>query len=270
MSHNAFHNVRIVLALVAFALLGSACGAAQSAPLRASMEPMAMATAPEPPPRELTENHFATDRTGNLTEAELVEILEAPVFLEDRSRVGVVPVATAYEVDEDIPLPQVPSALGDALEKTGFFDVATEVATGWPTDGGVAGLRELAARYRVKYLMLYRHRFVERERVNAWGWTYPTVIGLVAAPATTMELAGVMEASLFDVRTGTILFTVQERVHDEMRTNIWHNGTKRRRMKERMLTDATKNLTDEVTSKVRRLVAARPEPTGHGGRKLTP
>ncbi len=249
----------LALLFALFACLNVGCAASQ-APLTASMEPMAVQAA-APAPKVLEDNHFKTDRTGNLTEDQLKEILEAPIFLEDETRVGIVPVATAYEVDEDIPLPEVPAAISSALESTGFFEVATEVSTDWPADGSIAGLRELAARYRVKYLMLYRHRFVDRERTNAWGWTYPTVVGIFAAPATTMEVAGVMEATLFDVRTGTIMFTVLERVHDEMNVNIWHNDTKRRRMKERMLTEATDALTDEVTAKVRRLVAARPMPS---------
>ncbi len=33
-------------------------------------------------------------------------------------------------------------------------------------------LRELAARYRSEYLLLYRHRFVDRSYTNAWGWLY--------------------------------------------------------------------------------------------------
>jgi hypothetical protein len=256
-SSNVTRQIYFFVLLATFALT-SACAGSQK-PLRASMAPMAVQEqAAAVQPRELTENHFKTDRTGNITEDDLKEILAAPVFLEDEARVGIVPVATAYELDEDLPLPEVPGALSAALESTGFFEVATEVSTDWPTDRSIAGLRELAARYRVKYLMLYRHRFVERERTNAWGWTYPTIVGIFAAPATTMEVAGVMEATLFDVRTGTILFTVHERVHDEMKTNIWQNDTKRRRMKERLLTEATDALTDEVTAKVRRLVAARP------------
>jgi len=210
-------------------------------------------------PQPLMTNHFRSDRTGNLTEDQLNEILDAPVFLEATPRVGLLPVATAYAVDAQIPLNSVPRALSEALESTGYFEVSTEMSSDWPAQGSIAGLRELAARYRVEYLLLYRHRFVDRERLNGWGWTYPTVVGYFAAPARTLEVAGVMEATLFDVRTGTIMFTVQQRVHDERRSNIWHNDMKTRRMKEGLLEEATTDLATQVTDKVARLVAARPE-----------
>ena len=35
-----------------------------------------------------------------------------------------------------------------------IFEVATEMSTDWPADGGISGLRELAARYRAEYLLL--------------------------------------------------------------------------------------------------------------------
>jgi hypothetical protein len=210
-----------------------------------------------PSPRVLEENHFRTDRTTNLSEEALREILDAPVFLEDASRVGIIPVATAYEVDGDLPLDSAPHHLSQAMEKTGFFEVTTEVSTDWPSAGSVSGLRELAARYRVKMLLLYRHRFIDRERTNAWGWTYPTIVGALAAPAKTIEAAGVMEASLFDVKTGTILFTVFHRVEGSSRENLWDRPHKTRKLKEALLAEGTEILAQRVVKKLRRLDAAR-------------
>lgn len=243
------------LIMIAFSIvLGAGCASAKQ-PLQAQMEPMAVQQAQ---PQILEENHFKSDRTGNLTEDELRQILESPVFLEQEARLGIVPVATAYEVDSDVPLTSVPSALSGALEDTGFFDVTTEVSTDWPKARSVAGLRELAARYRAKYLLLYRHRFVDRSRVNGWGWTYPTVVGVFAAPGTTYEVAGVMEATLFDPRTGTILFTAFERVHGQTTQNIWHRRHKRTELKKELLREATTKLSDTVTHKVGRLIADDP------------
>ena len=213
---------------------------------------------PAAQPRVLEDNHFKTDRSGNLTEAQLREILDAPVFLEEETRLGIVPVATAYEVDNELPVSSIPHSLSDAIEGTGFFEVTTEVSTDWPKDRSVAGLRELAARYRVKYLLLYRHRFEDARRLNPWGWSYLTVIGAFVAPARTFEAAGVMEATLFDVRTGTILFTVYERVHGQTRMNVWHNDVKRRDLKAQLLEEGAGLLADQVTAKIRRLVAANP------------
>ena len=247
-------NRLLVLATGALLVaLGVGCGA--SAQMQApSMEamPMAQQAMPAAP---LTENHFRTDRTTNITEAQLKEILEAPVLLEDMTRVGIVPVATAYEVDNGVPVDSVPQHLSAAMERTGFFDVTTEIATDWPANGSISGLRELAARYRVKYLMLYRHRFVDAEHTNGWAWTWPTVVGLLFAPSQTIQAAGVMEASLFDVRTGTILFTVFHRVAGDTDENVWRNEAKLRDLKEELLIEGTTKLADEMLNKLRRLAA---------------
>ncbi len=248
-------NRWILMLLTVF--LGSqlvAC-ASSARPLRAEMPAMAIQQAPVAP---LNDNYFKSDKTGNLSEAELKHILEAPVFLEEDTRLGIVPVTTAYDVDEEVPLAVVPHQLSQSLEKTGLFNVTTEVSTDWPADGSVAGLRELAARYRSKYLLLYRHRFVDRSHTNGWAWTYPTIVGIFAAPASTVEIAGVMEATLFDVRSGTILFTAFERVYTEEQLNIWNNDYKRRKIKERLLKQATDKLAKTMNGKVRRLAAANP------------
>jgi hypothetical protein len=249
----------LIVIIIACGALGlSACGATKS--MAPKMAPMAIEQmAPTQAPAPLADNHFKTDRTGNITEDQLKEILDAPVFLEDTSRVGIVPVATAYEVDADLPLADGPRHLSEALEDTGMFDVTTEVSTDWPKTRSIAGLRELAARYRVRYLLLYRHRFVDREYTNSWGWSYPTVIGALAAPAKTLEAAGVMEASLFDVRTGTILFTVFQRVEGESDENLWHLDSKRRLLKEALLVKGTEALARQMVHKVQRLDIARQE-----------
>lgn len=237
--------------------LGIGCAAAPRAPLSPRF---AQQIAQAPPAAPLQDNHFRSDRTGNLTESQLKEILDAPIFLEEETRLGIVPVATAYEADRDLPLTSVPHELGQSLEKTGFFEITTEVSTDWPKDHSVAGLRELAARYRAKYLLLYRHRFVERDWTNGWGWAYLTGVGALFVPANTVETAGVLEATLFDVRTGTILFTVYERVHNVSDLNVWNNEEKRRNIKTKLLSKASDQLSEKVTHKVRRLVAARPTP----------
>jgi len=252
--------MRYTTALMALFLITSvAVGCASRAPMAApSLAPMKEMVEETAAPRQLTQNHFRTDRTGNISEEQLHEILDAPVFLEDTTRVGVVPVATAYEVDKELPLAIVPKTLSESLEKTGFFEVTTEVSTDWPKAYSVAGLRELAARYRVKYLLLYRHRFVERDYTNDWAWFHFTVIGGLIAPIDTLEAAGVLEATLFDVRTGTIMFTVFERVHGEETATVWQQDRKRRLLKERLLQEAADKLAANVSNKVNRLAAANP------------
>jgi hypothetical protein len=84
------------------------------------------------------------------------------------------------------------------------------------------------------------------------------VLGALFLPGHTLESAGVLEATLFDVKTGTLLFTVNERVQAQEKVNIWHNGLKTQWMKKKMLETATQRLADQVVGKIRRLVVARP------------
>lgn len=254
--------------LLYMALLALLCGtgcAAQKA-LAPEMAPMsfaeaqdAAAGAPAPPPI-LTENHFSRDRVGGITEEALREVLAAPVFLEEKARVGIVPVQGSYALDMDVPLPSVTAALADALDMSGEFELSSEMSTDFPADRGISGLRELAARYRCDYLLIYRHRFVDASYMNPVAWGYLTVLGALFLPGQTIESAGVLEATLFDVKTGTLLFTVNERVHDQEQVNIWHNGLKTQWMKKKMLETATQKLADQVVGKIRRLVVARPAP----------
>ncbi len=235
-----------------------ACGGAARKPLHAELAPLPVVA---PAPKPLQTNHFKRDRVASISEAAMREILAAPVYLEEHARLGIVPVQSAYELDRQIPLTAVTGALGDHLATTGLFEVVSEVTTDWPGTRSIAGLRELATRYRAEYLLLYRHRFVDRTYTNIWGWAYLTAVGGLFVPSQTLESAGVLEATLFDVKTGTLLFTVFERVHEEQMSNVWHNELKTRRMQERLLSKAADQLSDQVIGKLQKLLAARPTPT---------
>ncbi len=250
------------LLLLLLATLGSGCAAARaSAP---SMAALTFDAAPVSPP-PLTENHFARDRSA-LGEAELKEILAAPVFLEEGARVGVVPVATRYELDDDLPVEGAPAVLAEAMETSGLFELSSEVSTEWPTERGLPGLRELAARYRAEYLVLYRHRFNDAVSANALAIAYATVIGL-ALPGTTIDTAGVLEATLYDVKTGTILFTVNERVHGRESTSALSIDERRRQMHESLVAKAAPKLADQLLGRCRHLAASRPRANAPEGPK---
>jgi hypothetical protein len=216
---------------------------------------MPAVTAPAAPAR-LSEDHFRDDRSGSLSEEALHAILEAPVQLDESQRIGVLPVTDAYRPERGVPVAAVPADLAQALDAAGIFQAASEVTTDWPADGDVPGLRELAARYRSGYLLLYRQRFVDDDYANSWAWLYPTIVGALVAPSRTLETAGVLEATLFDVRTGTILFTVYERVRARSDETPFDDDRKLRAMKARLLEQAAGKLAARVVSKVRRLAAS--------------
>ncbi len=71
----------------------------------------------------------------------------------------------------------------------------------------------IAARYRVRYLVLYSQRFEDATHLNGWAWLYPTVVGMFVAPGVTVESHGIAQADMIDVRTGTILFSLVEPMH---------------------------------------------------------
>lgn len=244
------------LFIVVFVTVG--CASARQARMP-ELAPLALAQVQAPP--QLVENHFVRDRMA-LGEAELRQILDAPVFLEENARIGVVPVRSAYAVDDGIPVEGAPATLTDALDASGLFELASEISTEWPTTTGTAGLRELAARYRTEYMLLYRHRFSDVTRANPFAAGFVTLIGALFLPGTTIDSAGVLEATLFDVKTGTILFTIHERVRrDAMAPPPAVDATTDRLHRE-MVAEAAKKLADQVLARCQRLVASRPRQSG--------
>jgi len=245
--------VRFVFTVV-LASGGAGCGAhAKSAAPR--LETLLPPAAAHP---RLDRDYFKGDNSGVISEAELERVLSAPVYLEERARLGVVQVVDKYGVDREIPLVSVPAQLATTLEGSGFFEIGTEVSVDWPATSGIPGLRELAARYRAEYLLLYRHRFVERSYTNNLGWLYVIPIGGLFAPAATLRSEGVLEATLFDVRTGTILFTVLERVGGERDANVFSLARRREALHADLLRQAADRLAASALAKTRVLAAARP------------
>lgn len=238
------------LSLISLVILS---GCASSRAVIPTLTPYSLAAPPV-----LEQNHFARDRMG-VGELELKDILDAPVFLEEHARIGVLPVRTAYAPDDGVPVEAAPATLTDALDGSGLFDLASELSTEWPTTYGTAGLRELAARYRTEYVLLYRHRFADATRANAFAAGFVTLIGALFLPGTTIESAGVLEATLFDVKTGTILFTVHERVRREaISPPPAVQGQLAAVMHRDMVKDAAKKLSEQVLLRCQRLVATRP------------
>jgi hypothetical protein len=242
---------------VVFAVLLSSCSLMRAeAPTLAPL----VAEAVEAP--ALTENHFSRDRLS-VGEAQLKEILAAPVFLEEHSRIGVIPVQAGYTPQDAAPLEAAPATLSNSLDASGLFELSSEVSTDWPVTSGIAGLRELGARYRAEYLLLYRQRFNDVTHANGWAVGYPTLLGLFFLPGTTVETAGVLEATLFDVKTGTILFTINERARAEGQAAPPAVAEKTRALHRALLDEAAQKLAERVVEKCHQLVASRP--TGSAG-----
>lgn len=235
---------------LAAALLFS-CASSRSAPLQ-----FEAATAPTAPPA-LVDDYFTRDRSGAIGEAELKEVLAAPVVLEAGARVGVVPVSSGFAPTDRVPREGVAASLAAALEETGLVELATEIAPDWPADRGLPGLRELAARYRCDYLLLYRHRVESSRFPNGWAALYATVVGLLFVPGVSHEAHGVLEASLFDVKTGTVIFTAHERVHGQDISTAPGGARTGELLERRLVEQAAPKLAEAVRERFRRLAALR-------------
>ena len=181
----------------------------------AQMGDMKMAGAPEAAtaaaPPVLTRSLYSRDASGSLSENDLQQVLASPIDLQFPARVGVVPLAEPFDPKGPVSITTRSTASRDlarALVGTPFFTHVSDVSTDLPNAGGIEGLRVLAARYRLRYLLLYSERFEDATHLNGWAWLYPTVIGMFAAPGVTVQSRGLAQADLLDVRTGTILFSV--------------------------------------------------------------
>lgn len=175
--------------------------------------PSAKAAAPPP---VLTHSLYTKDPNGALSEGDLQTILSSAIDLQLPARVGVVPLSEPYNPKATVSITARNVAARDfaaGISGSKWYSQVSDVSTDLPNVGGLEGLRVIAARYRVRYLMLFSQRFDDATHLNGWAWTYPTIVGMFVAPGVTVESNGMVQADLLDVRTGTILFTAVEPVH---------------------------------------------------------
>jgi hypothetical protein len=210
----------------------------------------AIGPAQGPPP--LDKSVFSKDPEGHLTEDQIQQILDAPLDADFPGRVGVLPIVTAKDWRGPNPsYNQVPVGVGAFVSKLRGADDFTMVTEVMPIPSGALGmeaLREVAARYRLRYVLLYREQIVEWTRANAWAWGYATLAGALFLPGQTLHADGFLEASLFDVKTGVFLFTVRRRVSGESTANVWHNDDKLAAMQAQLAVRFSPELATQVKS----------------------
>lgn len=215
-----------VLALVCAVTSGCAGSAKLSSAPMAATAPMGTREAPKPIKRSL----FARTPQGQLSEDKLQEILDRPLELDLPARVGVLPVVAAEDWRGPGPSYEMaPAALSVFVKKLPSDDAFTLVSEMIPIPSGALGmeaLREAAARYKLRYLVLYREHVTRKSRTNAWAVGYSTIVGAFFLPGSTLEVDGYVEASLFDVKTGLLMFTVRRRVNARQNSNVWHRDHK--------------------------------------------
>ncbi len=246
---------RWALVLAATGLAACAAPKAQSSPSPPDMGVPSAAAEPAPPP--LDRSLFARTAQGTISEATLQAILNRPLELEFPSRVGVLPIIEAEDWRGPSPsYDMVSPALSKFAKKLPADDGFAQVTEMIPIPSGALGmeaLREVAARYKLRYLLLYREHVDEDTRANGLAAGYLTGLGAFVLPGSTLEVDGYAEATLLDVKAGVLLFTVRRRLEASRRSNVWQRERKLDRMRQALAVEAADALAKEVRTALAKL-----------------
>ena len=221
-------------------------------------------------PAILKQSHYSRDARGTLTEAALQKVLSLPIDLQFPARVGVVPLGKPFDPKAKVSIQVRSSAarhLAEALLGSPQFSHVSDISTDLPNEGSLEGLRVLAARYRMRYLLLYSETFVDDTHLNGWAWLYPTGLGMFIAPGVTVESNGLAQVHLLDVRTGTILFTLAEPMKVSSAQLMVGAGRKHREKQVLAATRAADRLAKRTSAAANMLVAFAEE-YGRGEKRV--
>jgi hypothetical protein len=241
--------------------------------MKLASAPMAPGQA-QPAPVPLARSLFARDPGGQLTEDALQEILASPIELDLPARVGVLPVLTATDWRGPNPDYLVPAGVAPfvaRLRGSEPFTLVTEVMAIPSGALGMEALREIAARYQLRYVLLYREVIAKHRRLNKVAWGYATVLGALLLPGQHHDVYGFVEASLFDVKTGLLLFTTRRAVSGSRSSNVWYQDQKLEQLRAALLAKFAPSLADDVKADLYRFAdAALIENRRRGVNTLTP
>jgi hypothetical protein len=241
-------------ALLACLLMG--CGAN----MKMASTAMPSAAAPTLSAAPLERSVFARDPNGQLSEDALQKILASPIELDLPSRVGVLPIITATDWRGPSPdFQRVPAGMGSlvhGLRQDAAFSLVTEMMPIPSGSLGMEALREAAARYRLRYVVLYREVLASSHHVNPWAVGYATVIGAAFLPGQSQEVYGYIEATMFDVKTGLLMFTTRRALHAEQRENEWRTHDKLEQLASNTVTKFAPELATDFLVDVRRFANA--------------
>jgi hypothetical protein len=229
-----------------------------SAPMAAARGQTSIAPPAPPPP--LDRSVFARDPSGQLSEDMLQKILGTPIELDLPSRVGVLPIITATDWRGPSPdyerVPAGVSPLVTRLRKDAAFSLVTEMMPIPSGSLGMEALREASARYRLRYVILYREVLAKKHHQNALTWAYATGIGALFVPGKQHEVYGYIEATMFDVKTGLLMFTTRRAIMATERANEWRTKDKLAQLASNAVTKFAPDLGVDFLVDVRRFARA--------------
>jgi hypothetical protein len=225
-----------------------------------AMAPQAASMAPAAAPPPLDRSVFARDPQGQLSEEMLQKILASPIELELPSRVGVLPIITASDWRGPSPdyehVPAGTSPLVARLRKDAAFSLVTEMMPIPSGSLGMEALREAAARYRLRYVILYREVLAKKNYQNKWTWGYITAVGALFLPGKQFEVYGYTEATMFDVKTGLLMFTTRRAIMATKNSNEWHTKDKLAQLASNAVSKFAPDLAQDFLLDVRRFAHA--------------
>jgi hypothetical protein len=261
------HSSRaLVVVCLAFAVIAGCGGVTHKMASARMAAPAAQQAQPVPPP--LAKSEFSRDPRGQLTEDALQKILAAPIELSLPSRVGVLPIATARDWRGPSPDERVPAGVAnfvDTLRRDAAFSLVTQTMVIPSGALGMEALREVAARYRLRYLILYREVLAKKTRHNPWAAGYATLVGAFFLPGQVHEVYGYIEASMFDVKTGLLMFTTRRSINAAERNNVWYGTDKLDRLASNATSKFAPDLANDALTDLRRFAAAAIAENAHKG-----
>lgn len=193
----------------------------------------------------------------NLAEDVIQRVINAPLRPEFPARAGVLILDAPFSrkrYSSLTPGDEAPQLLARRLERSKHFVMVSDISPYLVDGQEIEALRELATRYRLKYLVIFNRRFVDGSQLNRWGWAWLSLVGIPFAPAYTLSSTGLLEATLMDVRTGTFLFTTQVHIQASRNATPWSQDRKLAAMQLRAGRQAALRLADRFLAKCRRLV----------------
>lgn len=248
---------RITILLGASALL-SACASSPHISASRSIAELS-ATARHAPPVELRKSVFfkPTDRQ-NLSEETISQVIDAPIKPEFPARAGVVVLSAPFtrrRFNAQTPGDSAPERFVKRLRKARHFSLVSDISPHIAEQQSIESLRELATRYRLKYLVVVSRRYAERTLVNSWGWAWLTVISIPFVPANTLNSNLLAEATLMDVRTGTFLFTAHAHRSIQRKATPFAAEEEQLTLRQQLSRDALDRLAEQFVGQCNRLVA---------------
>jgi rhombotail lipoprotein len=105
-------------------------------------------------------------------------------------------------------------------------------------------------------VILYREVLAKKHHQNGWTWGYATVVGAFFMPGKQHEVYGYIEATMFDVKTGLLMFTTRRSIMATKGSNEWRTEDKLAQLASNAVSKFAPDLAQDFLLDVRRFANA--------------